>query len=222
MGMEDFLYLPYEYFDDATKFDETSLASKSAFYNSLTEQEISDRDYEHAQRVWRHFGITNFRQYRDHYLNTDVLLLAGVFGEFHQTMIDAHSLDFLHFSPLYSMTLQLSLKITAVQMELITDPDIYLMIESDIRGGLSYVSQRHSRAQAPLLPGHRPQETTFYLAYWDCNSYATYQMYSLPVGDFRFLSQDEIDSFDVNSIDKDSSVGCVNMQRQTSEIVNRE
>jgi len=41
--------------------------------------------------------------------------------------------------------LQMALKITDVELDLITDPDMYLMFESGIRGGLSYVSQRHAR-----------------------------------------------------------------------------
>ena len=39
------------------------------------------------------------------------------------------------------MTLQLALKVTGVELELFTDLDMYLMIESGIRGGLSYVAQ---------------------------------------------------------------------------------
>jgi len=57
-----------------------------------------------------------------------VLLLADIFEAFRHTMIDAHGLDCLHFPSLPSMTLQLALKVTDVELELITDPDIYLMI----------------------------------------------------------------------------------------------
>ena len=214
MGTEDFLYekahFPYEYFDGPSRFDETSLPPKSAFYSNMTETELSDRDYEHAQRVWQHFDMKTFKQYHDFYLTLDVLLLSDVFQAFRETMIVSHGLDCLYFPSLPSLSLQLALKITGVSLQLITDPDIYLMIESGIRGGLSYVSQRYARANAPSLPDYRPEEPTSYLVYFDANSlYATCQTMSLPVGDFRFLSQAEIDSFDVNTIDRDSPVGYV-------------
>jgi len=125
-------------------------------------------------------------------------------------MRNAHGLDCLHFPLLPSMTLQMALKITDVELDLITDPDLYRMFESGIRGGLSYVCQRHARANFSALPDYRPDVPTSYLAYWDCNSlYATCQMYSLPVGNFRFLSDDEMRSFDVSSVSSDSPVGYV-------------
>jgi len=110
-------------------------------------------------------------------------------------MLNAHGLDCLHFPSLPSMTLQMALKITDVELDLITDPDMYLMFESGIRGGFSNVFQRHARANYPTLPDYRPDEPTSYLAYWDCNSlYATCQMYSLPMGNFHFLGEAEIRS----------------------------
>jgi len=154
--------------------------------------------------------MKNLQQYHDFYLTTDVLLLTDVFESFRRTMLNAHGLDCLHFASLPSMTLQMALKITDVELDLITDPDMYLMFESGIRGGVSYVSQRHARANYPTLPDYRPDELTSYLADWDCNSlYATCQMYSLPVGNFHFLGEAEIRSFDVSTVTADSPVGYV-------------
>jgi len=39
--------------------------------------------------------------------------------------------------------------------------------------------------------------------------FASCMIYSLPVGDFRFLIQGEVDSFDVNSISDDAPIGYV-------------
>jgi len=44
-------HFPYTYFESLDRFKETSLPEKSKFYNHLTETEISDLDYEHAQAV---------------------------------------------------------------------------------------------------------------------------------------------------------------------------
>lgn len=50
---------PYEYMDCKEKFDETELPPKSAFFNVLTDVDISDKDYAHAQTVWEKFNIQN-------------------------------------------------------------------------------------------------------------------------------------------------------------------
>jgi len=143
-------------------------------------------------------------------MTSDVLLLSDCFEAFRQSMLEAHGLDCLYFPTLPSMTFQMALKMTDVQLDLITDADQFLMIQSGIRGGLSYVSHRYAEANHPSLPYYRPEEPISNLCYWDANSlYATCMTYSLPVGDFRFLSQAETDSFDVNSISDDAPVGYV-------------
>jgi len=104
----------------------------------------------------------------------------------------------------------MALKMTQVELGLITDPDMFLMIESGIRGGLSYASRRFAEANHPTLPNYRPEEPISYLCYLDANSlYATCQTFSLPVGDFRFLTQSEIDAFDVNSVSDQSDRGYI-------------
>ena len=39
-----------------------------------------------------------------------------------------------------------ALEITKVQLELLSDPDMLLMIESGIRGGIATISHRHAKA----------------------------------------------------------------------------
>jgi len=56
LGDDDLVFekghFPYAYFDSLKRLDETTLPPKSAFYNDLTESDISDRDYNHAVSVW--------------------------------------------------------------------------------------------------------------------------------------------------------------------------
>jgi len=123
---------PYEYFTDSTKFDETALPPKSAFYNRLTDEHISDEDYERRCKSGVIFHEIVQRVPR---LVLGVLLLADVFEKFRHAMLNAHGLDCLHFPSLPSMTLQMALKVTGVELELVSDANIYPMIESGIRGG---------------------------------------------------------------------------------------
>ena len=56
---------PYDYMTDVSKFDETALPSKQAFYSYLYEEDITDEDYRRAQRIWEHFNIKNIGEYHD-------------------------------------------------------------------------------------------------------------------------------------------------------------
>ena len=42
---------PYDYMSDWSKMDEMELPPQSAFYSKLSESNISDGEYEHAQQV---------------------------------------------------------------------------------------------------------------------------------------------------------------------------
>jgi len=179
-----------------------------SFYNRLVGKDRDDEQYERAKQLWTKRGMTTLRDWHYFYLLLDVLLLADVFEAFRHTMIDAHGLHCLHFPSLPSMTLQLALKVTDVELELITDPDIYLMIESAIRGGLSYIVQRYALANFPAMSDYRCDLPTSHLLYLDCNSlYTTCQTYPLPVGGFRFLSAVELLTFDVAGVSADWPMG---------------
>ena len=63
-------------------FEETQLPPIEAFYSNLSMSNVSEDDYEHAQKVWKDFGIHNLGDYHDLYLRTDIILLANVFEAF--------------------------------------------------------------------------------------------------------------------------------------------
>ena len=88
---------PYEYMTDFTKLGETSLPPKEAFYSQLNDSDISDKDYDHAQNVWKTFDCKTMKNYHDLYLKTDVLLLADVMTEFRKTCKKTYGLDALHY-----------------------------------------------------------------------------------------------------------------------------
>ena len=46
---------PYEYVDNLDRLSEPQLPPKEAFYSKLSDEHISDEDYEHAQKVWEAF-----------------------------------------------------------------------------------------------------------------------------------------------------------------------
>ena len=65
--------------DSWERFHETSQPDKKAFYIQLNLEDITDKDYEHAQKVWEVFEIKNLGEYHGLYVQSDTLLLADVF-----------------------------------------------------------------------------------------------------------------------------------------------
>ena len=88
------------------------------------------------------------------FLMFDVLLLADVFQNFRNSVYEQHHLDPLHFITLPSLAWASALKYTGAELDFITDPDMYLMVENSMRGGIATVSQRYARANNPLVEGY--------------------------------------------------------------------
>jgi len=201
---------PYSYMTDRSKFDETRLPPIEDFYNTLNDEPLSEEDYQRARQIWDFYSIRNLREFHDHYLKSDVLLLADVFQNFRKTVFQNHNLDCLHYPTLPSLSWSMALKHTKIELDLLTDPEAYLMIENSIRGGISTISNRYCKANNPLVEGYDPSQPTTFITYLDANNlYGHAQSQPLPVGDFRFLSPIEIDTLDLMSIPEDSDVGYI-------------
>ena len=124
---------PYDYVDCMKKLDETSLPAKEACYSKLTGEVITDEDYQHAQRIWEEFNIESMMDYHNLYNLSDVLLLADICENFRNICMNHHGLDPDWYFSAPGLAWDDSLKITEVRLELFSNPDMFLMIESGIR-----------------------------------------------------------------------------------------
>ena len=137
---------PYEYMDSWDQFKETKLPPIESFYSSLNMSGVSESDYQHAQRVWEEFGIRNLGEYHDLYLRMDVILLENVFEKFRETALAHYGLDPAHFYTLPRLAWKACLKKTKTELKLLSDPDMLLMFESGIRGGITQAIHRYAAA----------------------------------------------------------------------------
>ena len=201
---------PYSHMTDRRRFDETELPPIDCFYDTLNDEPLDPKDYERAQRTWKHFGITNLRAYHDHYLLSDVLLLADVFENFRNSVYAQHRIDCLHFFTLPSLSWAAALKFTGAKLDLLTDPAAYLMVENAMRGGIATISNRYASANNPLLDGYDDQQPTSYITYLDANNlYGAAMTEPLPVGKFRFLADDQLRAFQLDQVAADSDTGYI-------------
>ena len=61
------------------RFGKTSLPDKNIFCNDLYLEDVTNKDYTHAQKVFKEFKFKNLGDYGDLYVQSDTLLLAEVF-----------------------------------------------------------------------------------------------------------------------------------------------
>ena len=160
---------PYEYMDSWERFNETLLPPKKAFYSELNLEDISDKDYLLAQKVWNKFGIGNLGEYHDLYIQTDTLLLADVCENFRDKCIEIYRLDPSYFLSAPGLAWQACLKKTEVKLELLADINMLLMIEDGIRGGMCQSVHRHAKANNKYMKNYNKNIESSYLMNLDAN-----------------------------------------------------
>ncbi len=201
---------PYDHMDRVERFEEPTLPMKEAFYNVLNDEHISDEDYAHATSVFNNFACRNMGDYHDLYLMSDVLLLADVFENFRSVCLKAYNLDPCHFYTSPGLAWQACLKMADVELELLTDPDMYLFIEEGLRGGISMISNRYSKANNPYVPDYDPTHENYYVMYFDANNlYGRAMSQPLPTSEFDWLTDQEIANLDITGIADDNEQGYI-------------
>ena len=140
-------------------------------------------------------GIRNLGEYHDLYLKTDVLLLADVFEEFRNICLENYNLDPAWYYTSPGLSWDALLKHSKVNLELLTDPDMLLMFEKGIRGGISMISNRHGRANNKYMKEQfDSSQPSKFVPYLDANNlYGWAMMKPLPVGDFHWMTEYELE-----------------------------
>ena len=185
---------PYEYMDSLEKLKETTLPPKEAFYSRLNDGGISDEDYAHAQNVWKTFKMKYFKDYHELYNKVDVLLLADVFENFRNICLKNYELDPAHYYTAPGLAWDAALKVTDVNLELLSDIDMLLMVEKGIRGGVSMVSNRYGKANNKYMgKKFNSNEPSKYIQHLDANNLYGWAMSKpLPTPGFKWMNTSEL------------------------------
>ena len=138
--------------DSFDRFDETKLHSQDVSFSKLPGNRCWDPEYTHATRVWTAFGCWTMADYHDIYLQLDVLLLADVFEKFCTTCSEYYSLEPVHYYTTPGLAWDAALRMPRVDLQVITDVDMYHFVENSIRGGISMISTRHTQANSHYFP----------------------------------------------------------------------
>ena len=85
------------------------------------------------------------------YLKCDVLLLADVLEKFRDGCLENYILCSNHYLSGPALSWDAMLSMTEVELDLISDVGMYLFFEKGMRGGVSYISKRHSKANKHVI-----------------------------------------------------------------------
>ena len=80
------------------------------------------------------------------YLKTDVCHLTDVFQKFSNFCFETYELDRRYSYTLPGYSWQAMLKMTKIELDLISDQDMYLFLMYSIRGGICQVNKKFSKA----------------------------------------------------------------------------
>lgn len=201
---------PYSYVDSFEKLEQERLPSKDQFYDTLNEEHISQSDYDRAVRVWNLFDCKTLGDYSDIYLKADVLILTDVFENFRTVCLQAYKLDPAQYYTDPGLSWDAMLRYTGVELELLVDMDMLHFFKKGIRGGVSTCVGRKAIANNKFVPNYDPSAPTSFIMYLDAtNLYGFGMRQYLPQRNFSWLSELEIENFDVSSISDESDTGYV-------------
>ena len=137
---------PYDYFDKKEKYNGIELPKKEKFFNKLNNKNISNEDYKHAIKVFKTFKCENLFDYSILYLKTDICHLSDVFQKFSNFSYKTYNLDPRHSYTLPGFSWQAMLKMTKIELQLISDSDMHLYLMDCIRGGICIVNKKFVKA----------------------------------------------------------------------------
>ena len=197
-GMSDDLFkkklaFPYEYLN-LDNFQDPLNLTKEDYWSTLTQSYPSDDDIKRTQELIDKNKIENGRELTMLYLKMDVLQLADVFENFVESSTREYKINPLYSYSLPGYTWKAGLKLTDIKLDFIKDKELLLLLENNIRGGISSVM------------GDRFVESNEnkQILYIDANNLYGWAMSQyLPTGDKKIKLCCEYDSVLMNEIKED-------------------
>ena len=118
-----------------------------------------------------------------------MVLLGKVYEAFRVTCLKHYKLDPTHFYTSPGLAWKACLKHTGIKLELLTDPDMLLMFEWGIKGGITQAVRKYASANNKYMGDKfNPESESSYLQYLDANNlYGCAMSQPLPTGGFKWV-----------------------------------
>ena len=134
------LAYPYEYFNSIEDYKKpVHNLKKEDFFSKLKNKCPSDEKIQGTKEIIEIFFIKNGEELSELHLKSDVILLADVFEKFNKISVEEYGINPLYCVSLPGYTWQCGMKYTDIHLKTIQDKDMILLLENNIRGGISSV-----------------------------------------------------------------------------------
>ena len=177
------------------------------FIVSWLEKKNRDKEYDHVLKIWNKFEMKTIKDDHNLYLKCDVLLLADVFERCKNNSLKNYGLCPSQYLSAPALSWDAMLNMTKVELELIPDPDMYILFEKGTRGEVSYISNGYSKSNSKFLKSFDPKIELKRIIYLDTNNLYGYAMSKfLPTSGTKRVDHK---GFDLKKYINDSSKECV-------------
>ena len=179
-GLDDELFkkklaYPYEYLN-LSNIQEPLNLSPEDFWSTLKQTTPSLEEINRTQEIIKKYDLKNGQELTELYLKMDVLQLTEVFENFVEKSTLEYGINPLYCYSLPGNTWKAGLKLTKVKLDFIKDKQLLLLLENNIRGGISSV----------MGPRFIESNENTKLLYIDANNLYGWAMSQyLPTGDFK-------------------------------------
>ena len=134
------LAYPYEYFNSIDDYKKpVNNLKKEDFFSKLKNGYPDIDEIERTMNIIKLFNIKNGEELTELYLKSDVILLSDVFEKFIKISIEEYGINPLYCVSLPGYTWQCGMKYTDIKLQTLQDKDMILLLENNIRGGISSV-----------------------------------------------------------------------------------
>ena len=119
--------------------------------------------------------------------------LADVFEDFRTMCLEAYKLDPAYYLSSPQLSWDAMLLETGVKLELLSDPAMFRIFDSGIRGGVAMITTRYAHANNKSMGECMdPKRPTSWIKGLDANNlYGLAMSQYLPYGGFKFLEEEE-------------------------------
>ena len=133
-----------------------------------------------------------------------------MFELFINTCLDYYGLDPCHYFSSPGLSWDAMLKMTKIKLDLISNIDMDLFIEKGMRGGISYIAKRHSKANNKYMECYDSSKESKYITHIDANNLYGWAMSQyLRYSGFKWLNQKQISDFCLNYVSENGSIGYI-------------
>ena len=134
------LAYPYEYFNSIDDYKKpVHNLKKEDFFSKLKNKCPYDEGIQRTKEIIEIFNIRDGKELTELYLKSDVILLADVFEKFIKISVEEFGINPLYCVSLPGYTWQCGMKYTDINLQTLQDKEMILLLENNIRGGISSV-----------------------------------------------------------------------------------